>query len=312
MRNIVLFLVWAGCLMSLASCKDKAKEYKDILEEGSWYVYDIQTDYKFYSNWATPALKNYIRYLLNEKSLLFLPGDEISFANKHVNARTPLGFSYDYGYYYSGKYICIGDHRVSYGLNPDGDNDRMTLDFDKNALQMLLNDLEEDDLLEDMGNLKKFHIVYFLQRPVPLVAQAMSGVYTGKLYDGTGQLLNEEAILNLFWRNNVLNLSLDQQIVLEGGPGFYLEMPGIQTKEGFTPESYEFFGTQTVNASSGEMQIQAYGRYKAGKIISMEVNIQYGELIYQLQYLEGIRQWWQEEPVGKSIDKNIVLKGNSK
>ena len=39
-------------LCSVTACNDKAKEHKDELREGTWYVYDIEYDYQFIINTA--------------------------------------------------------------------------------------------------------------------------------------------------------------------------------------------------------------------------------------------------------------------
>lgn len=309
MRNLFLFFIWICCGMSMVSCHNKAKEYKDLLREGSWYVYDIESEYDFRINWGTPALKRYVRYLMDEKNLLFLPGDELIFSKKHVNVRTPGNTTFEYRYYYSGKYIKIGDYDTYYGLKPDDRDGLITLKFDKSSLSMLLNDQGEDELLDDLGNLKEFRIIYYLQRPLPIVAQILSGIYMGELYDGTGQLINADATVNLFWRDNTLNLSMDEQILLENGPAFYIEIPNLQTKETFTPGSYEFSGSQVISDPAfGQIRIGLTGRYNAANTVSMDVMIQYKDLTYQLQYLKGIRQWGVEMPAAKSAANPLLLK----
>lgn len=310
MRNFVLFCFWIGCVATLVSCHSKAKEYKDVLREGSWYVYDIESEYKFSINWGSPRLKSYVRYLMDEKNLLFLPGDEIAFSKRHVHVRTPGNATYEYRYNFVGDYIKIGDYDTYYGLKPDDHGDNMiSLKFDKSSLRMLLSDQEDAELLDELGNLKKFRIVYYLQRPLPLVAQIMSGIYVGELYDGTGQLINSEAAMNLFWRDNTLNLSLDDPIRLEDGPAFYIEVPDIQAKETFTPGSYEFSGTQLIrDPSFGEIRIDLIGRYNAASTVSADIHIHYNGLDYQLQYQKGVRQWGLEQLEVKSMDKTVVLK----
>lgn len=308
MRNITLLLICLFVVFGLGACHDKAKEYKDVMREGTWYVYDIDSDYKFYS-FMTPELKRYVRYLMDEKNLLFLPGDEITFSSKHVNVRTPGNRNFNYRYYFEGKYIQIGDYDTYYGLKPDGDNDWLNLEFDKSSLRQFLYEQGEEVLLDQMDNLKKFHITYLLQRPVPLMAQIMSGIYVGELYDGTQQLINNEATLNLFWDGGRLNLSMDEQISLENGPKFYLEIPALTTREGFTPGSYEFTGRQVIeDGVYGEVGIQLNGRYNAAETINMEVYIQWNNLTYQLNFVKGVRYWGIETVHVPETGKYILLK----
>lgn len=304
-----IFIPVAVFLLSMVwACQDRAKEYKEELREGVWYVADIDTDYGFYTG-LTPALKRYIRYLTDEKNLLFWPGDRLVFSENRVNVLSPGDIRYDYDYFFEGKYIQIGDYGVYYGLKPEGDNERMTLEFDKRSLRKWLNDKEEYQLLEDFSNLKRFHIIYELQRPAPSFARIMSGIYTGELYDGTNQLIYPEAVLNLFWDGQKLNLSMDEQITLENGPSFYIEIPDLQIKEGFTPGSYEFFADRILDQPDfGETEIQIEGRYHANRTVSMDIFIYRGELVYQLQYLKGVRQWSPETLAARSVTEGIVLK----
>lgn len=312
MKNAVLRIIFVAFSLGLFSCHDKAKDYKDELREGVWYVAGINSDYKFYTG-LTPGLRRYIRYLMDEKNLLFWPGDQLIFSKKHVDVMTPGGIGYSYEYYFEGKYVQIGDYGVYYGLKPDGDQERMILKFDKASLRKLLNDQGEEALLEEISNLKRFHIIYELQRPVPPFAQIMSGIYVGELFDGTDNLIYENATLNLFWDGQGLNLSMDEQIILENGPRFYLEVPNLQTKEGFTPGSYEFAGSRIWNDPGfGEIKIQIEGRYNAANTVAMEVYIYYGGEVYQLQYLKGVRQWDLENAAVKSAQKCVTLKASSK
>lgn len=305
-------VVWAFFCLGLVSCRDRAEDYKEELLEGVWYVADIDADYGFYSG-LTPALKRYVRYLTDEKNLLFWPGDRLVFSRNRVNVLSPGDIRYDYDYFFEGKYVQVGDYNVYYALKPEGDNERMTLEFDKQSLRKLLNDQGEYELLEEFSNLKRFHIIYGLQRPAPSFARMMSGIYAGELYDGTGQLIYPESVLNLFWDGQRLNLSLDEQIILENGPCFYIEIPDLQVEEGFTPGSYQFFAGCRINDPNfGETEIQVEGRFHANRTVTMDIFIYYRGLVYQLQYLKGVRQWTPEMLAVRGVTEGLVLKPSLK
>ena len=312
MKNVILWVVLIIFFSVLLSCRDNAKDYKDELREGVWYVADIDSDYKFYTG-MTPGLLRYVRYLMDEKNLLFWPGDQLIFSGKRLKVMSPGGVSYGYDYFFEGGYVQIGNYGVYYGLKPDGDNERMVLEFDKTSLRKLLNEQGEYELLEETDNLKRFHITYELQRPVPPFAQMMSGIYAGELYDGTNQLIYENAFLNFFWDGMSLNLSMDEQIILENGSRIYIEIPDLQVWEGFTPDSYEFAASRILNDPvSGKIEIQVEGRYNAARTVTMNVYIYQGEQVYQLQFLRGVRQWDLEVAAVKSASPGIILKASSK
>lgn len=307
MRTLILGCIGILFGIGAASCHDKAKDYKDVMREGTWYVYDIDSDYKFYT-FMSPGLKRYVRYLMDEKNLLFLPGDEIVFSSKHVNVRTPGNVNYSYRYYFQGKYVKIGDYDVYYGFKPDGDQNWLNLEFDKSSLRQLLADQGEEGLLDEVGNLKNFHITYLLQRPQPLFAQIISGIYQGELYDGTEQLINGQATLNLFWENNFLNLSMDEQVILQGGPKFYLEVPALQVSEGFTPGSYDFAGNQVIDDPVfGRISVVLKGRYHVAETVSVEIAIEWNGLTYLLNYFKGVRQWVFETANAEQTARGISL-----
>lgn len=296
-QYIRIFLI-VSVVCGLCSCKDKAKEHKDELREGSWYVYDIEYDYEFYNRFATPQLASYIQFLLDERNLLFLPGDELTFSNKWISVRCPNDRTYSYRYYFWGKYIRIEVDHVDYPINPNGDNNDMRLRFDKNALRQLLSETDQKLLNDLENNLKKFYIDYKLQRPLPPIAQIMEGTYRGELYDGTNQLLNQTSTLYLFWENGSMNLSLEDKIQLENGPFFYIEIPNLTVKDGFTPGSYTFSGNQKPNADT---QVSVEGRISTNGVLEMDATIDYKGTLYDLHYLKGVRQW---EPRSLSVQKS--------
>ena len=276
-------------LCSVTACNDKAKEHKDELREGTWYVYDIEYDYQFYNKYGTPELASYIHWLLDERNLLFLPGDELAFSKSRITVRCPDNDLYSYHYYFWGKYIRIRDGGADYPVNPNGDDQAMRLRLDKTAQRQLLSEAGKEHLANDLdNNLKRFHIDYLLQRPLPPMAQIMAGTYEGQLYDGTNQLLNEHSLLYLFWENNKINLSLEDKVNLAEGPSFYLEVADLVVKEGFTPGSYTFSGRQRPQS---DLEISVSGRVSVNHVVEMDVLIQYGTITYELHYEDGMRQW---------------------
>ena len=83
MKSYSWILILVLFLSGFSSCHSDAERYKDILREGSWYVYDIDYSYKLYDDFETPELFDFFHYLLDERNLLFLPGDELMFSNGH-------------------------------------------------------------------------------------------------------------------------------------------------------------------------------------------------------------------------------------
>ena len=79
MKSYSWILILVLFLSGFSSCHSDAERYKDILREGSWYVYDIDYSYKLYDDFETPELFDFFHYLLDERNLLFLPGDELMF-----------------------------------------------------------------------------------------------------------------------------------------------------------------------------------------------------------------------------------------
>ena len=75
MKSYSWILILVLFLSGFSSCHSDAERYKDILREGSWYVYDIDYSYKLYDDFETPELFDFFHYLLDERNLLFLPGD---------------------------------------------------------------------------------------------------------------------------------------------------------------------------------------------------------------------------------------------
>lgn len=78
MKNVILWVVLIIFGTGLLSCRDNAKDYKDELREGVWYVADIDSDYKFYTG-MTPGLLRYVRYLMDEKIFCSGPVTSLSF-----------------------------------------------------------------------------------------------------------------------------------------------------------------------------------------------------------------------------------------
>lgn len=288
MIRITRTIVMLFMLANLFACNDKAKDYKHELREGTWYVYDIVYDYKFYNKWATPELSRYINFLLDERNLLFLPGDEVSFSSKRIHVTCPDNNTYSHRYYFWGRYIRVNVDGIEYPINPEGNNDEMRLTFDKNALRQLLSELGEEGLLNDLeSNLKKFYIDYILVRPLPQIVQDMAGTYKGELYDGTDQQLNKSSILHLFWENSKMELSLDDKIQLENGPNFFIEIPDLTISKGETNNTYIFSGIQY---PAEDTKVTVSGHINASGILDMDATIIYKDIEYSLHYLDGIRQ----------------------
>lgn len=290
-------------LSVFSSCHNSSEKYEDILREGTWYVYDLDYSYRLYNKWATPDLKNFLRDLLAEDNLLFLPGDELIFTQKRISVRCPNNDAFGYEYDYSGKYIRIGDFLMS----PDGEPNHFTFTLNEYGLRELVGNLMVQDeryayLLEEINtNLRDFHITYLLQRPLPMAAQMMSGIYTGPLYNGKnegGQLLSEAATLNIFWENDQMKLSIDEKITLENGPQFYIQMSNLHWQDGFMPGSYTFSGKQILeDPDYGRIEIKINdGHFNVSKSVSLDIEIFWNGQIYDLVYSKGIRQWKFENP----------------
>ena len=98
MKSYSWILILVLFLSGFSSCHSDAERYKDILREGSWYVYDIDYSYKLYDDFETPELFDFFHYLLDERNLLFLPGDELMFSKRRIDVNCPDGdrFGYDY------------------------------------------------------------------------------------------------------------------------------------------------------------------------------------------------------------------------
>jgi len=199
MKSYSWILILVLFLSGFSSCHSDAERYKDILREGSWYVYDIDYSYKLYDDFETPELFDFFHYLLDERNLLFLPGDELMFSKRRIDVNCPDGDRFGYDYYYSGDYIRIGRDGDYMDLFPQGDMNALTLTLDRIGLENLLSYWAPVDeyyayLLEAAyRNLYDFHITYHLQRPIPEMAQVMPGIYIGPMYDGNQQLMNEAA-----------------------------------------------------------------------------------------------------------------------
>lgn len=83
---ILILVLFLGGFSSCHSDSD-SERYKDILRESSWYVYDI--DYKLCDDFETSELFDFFYYLLEEKNLLFLPGDELMFSERWIDVVCP-------------------------------------------------------------------------------------------------------------------------------------------------------------------------------------------------------------------------------
>ena len=179
MKSYSWILILVLFLSGFSSCHSDAERYKDILREGSWYVYDIDYSYKLYDDFETPELFDFFHYLLDERNLLFLPGDELMFSKRRIDVNCPDGDRFGYDYYYSGDYIRIGRDGDYMDLFPQGDMNDLTLTLDRIGLENLLSYWAPVDeyyayLLEAAyRNLYDFHITYHLQRPIPEMAQVI-------------------------------------------------------------------------------------------------------------------------------------------
>ena len=195
MKSYSWILILVLFLSGFSSCHSDSEKYKDILQEGSWYVYDIDYSYKLYDDFETPELFDFFHYLLDERNLLFLPGDELMFSKRRIDVNCPDGKRFGYDYYYSGDYIRIGRDGDYMDLFPQGDMNDLTLTLNRIGLENLLSYWAPVDeyyayLLEAAyRNLHDFHITYRLQRPIPEMAQVMPGIYIGPMYGGNQQLM---------------------------------------------------------------------------------------------------------------------------
>ena len=138
MKSYSWILILVLFLSGFSSCHSDAERYKDILREGSWYVYDIDYSYKLYDDFETPELFDFFHYLLDERNLLFLPGDELMFSKRRIDVNCPDGDRFGYDYYYSGDYIRIGRDGDYMDLFPQGDMNDLTLTLDRIGLENLL------------------------------------------------------------------------------------------------------------------------------------------------------------------------------
>lgn len=138
MKSYSWILILVLFLSGFSSCHSDAERYKDILREGSWYVYDIDYSYKLYDDFETPELFDFFHYLLDERNLLFLPGDELMFSKRRIDVNCPDGDRFGYDYYYSGDYIRIGRDGDYMDLFPQGDMNALTLTLDRIGLENLL------------------------------------------------------------------------------------------------------------------------------------------------------------------------------
>ena len=50
MKSYSWILILVLFLSGFSSCHSDSEKYKDILQEGSWYVYDIDYSYKLYDD----------------------------------------------------------------------------------------------------------------------------------------------------------------------------------------------------------------------------------------------------------------------
>ena len=55
MKSYSWILILVLFLSGFSSCHSDAERYKDILREGSWYVYDIDYSYKLYDDFEKKA-----------------------------------------------------------------------------------------------------------------------------------------------------------------------------------------------------------------------------------------------------------------
>ena len=320
MKSYSWILILVLFLSGFSSCHSDAERYKDILREGSWYVYDIDYSYKLYDDFETPELFDFFHYLLDERNLLFLPGDELMFSKRRIDVNCPDGDRFGYDYYYSGDYIRIGRDGDYMDLFPQGDMNALTLTLDRIGLENLLSYWAPVDeyyayLLEAAyRNLYDFHITYHLQRPIPEMAQVMPGIYIGPMYDGNQQLMNEAATVNLFWEKGQMNMTLDDKVILEDengpGPQFYVDIAGLQVDKGRTPGSYVFTGEQSfTDRQYGPVEVRIReGRYTAAGTVSVWLEIVWNENVYELDFQKGVRQWDFQSLKVKSSEKTIILK----
>lgn len=304
MKSYSWILILVLFLSGFSSCHSDAERYKDILREGSWYVYDIDYSYKLYDDFETPELFDFFHYLLDERNLLFLPGDELMFSKRRIDVNCPDGDRFGYDYYYSGDYIRIGRDGDYMDLFPQGDMNALTLTLDRIGLENLLSYWAPVDeyyayLLEAAyRNLYDFHITYHLQRPIPEMAQVMPGIYIGPMYDGNQQLMNESATVNLFWEKGQMNMTLDDKVILEDengpGPQFYVDIAGLQVDKGRTrevmclPESNRLpiANTDRWKSGSGKGVIMLRGQWLCGwRLSGMKM---YMSWISKKEYGNGI------------------------
>ena len=320
MKSYSWILILVLFLSGFSSCHSDAERYKDILREGSWYVYDIDYSYKLYDDFETPELFDFFHYLLDERNLLFLPGDELMFSKRRIDVNCPDGDRFGYDYYYSGDYIRIGRDGDYMDLFPQGDMNALTLTLDRIGLENLLSYWAPVDeyyayLLEAAyRNLYDFNITYHLQRPIPEMAQVMPGIYIGPMYDGNQQLMNEAATVNLFWEKGQMNMTLDDKVILEDengpGPQFYVDIAGLQVDKGRTPGSYVFTGEQSfTDRQYGPVEVRIReGRYNAAGTVAVWLEIVWNENVYELDFQKGVRQWDFQSLKVKSSEKTIILK----
>ena len=237
MKSYSWILILVLFLSGFSSCHSDAERYKDILREGSWYVYDIDYSYKLYDDFETPELFDFFHYLLDERNLLFLPGDELMFSKRRIDVNCPDGDRFGYDYYYSGDYIRIGRDGDYMDLFPQGDMNDLTLTLDRIGLENLLSYWAPVDeyyayLLEAAyRNLYDFHITYHLQRPIPEMAQVMPGIYIGPMYDGNQHLMNEAAIITAKAGRFFINQNDIRQAFIKTGIGEEKRSKVISEKE---------------------------------------------------------------------------------
>ena len=292
MKSYSWILILVLFLSGFSSCHSDAERYKDILREGSWYVYDIDYSYKLYDDFETPELFDFFHYLLDERNLLFLPGDELMFSKRRIDVNCQDGDRFGYDYYYSGDYIRIGRDGDYMDLFPQGDMNDLTLTLDRIGLENLLSYWAPVDeyyayLLEAAyRNLYDFHITYHLQRPIPEMAQVMPG----------------------------MNMTLDDKVILEDengpGPQFYVDIAGLQVDKGRTPGSYVFTGEQSfTDRQYGPVEVRIReGRYNAAGTVAVWLEIVWNENVYELDFQKGVRQWDFQSLKVKSSEKTIILK----
>ena len=97
-----------------------------------------RSPHKLYDDFETPELFDFFHYLLDERNLLFLPGDELMFSKRRIDVNCPDGDRFGYDYYYSGDYIRIGRDGDYMDLFPQGDMNDLTLTLDRIGLENLL------------------------------------------------------------------------------------------------------------------------------------------------------------------------------